>query len=158
MNYRIVNEGEITVFGHSLTTKGSEAYETVPAFIDDCEEKRITNRIVEAGRGNEKTLLKSIAWDTDEGMMKYMLCLDMPEGGVTDDFEVVTVPARTWAVFPLVIEKPGEDSIISIWKRIFPEWFPNSGYEMDTGPRLERCHWRDDGKMVVEAWVPVVKK
>ena len=158
MDYRIVNEGEKVVFGYSLTTKGSDSYNTVPAFIDDCEEKRLTNKIVEAGHGNEKTLLDSVVWDTDDGMMKYMLCLDMPEGGVPDEFEVYTIPARTWAVFPLVIEKPGEDSIISVWKRIFPEWFPNSGYEMDSGPRQERCHFREDGKMVVEAWVPVVKK
>ena len=162
MNYRIVSEGEATVFGHSLTTRGSEAYETVPAFIDECEEKRITHKIVEAGHGNEETLLKSVIWETDadEGMMKYMLCLDMPEGGVSGEFEIYTVPARTWAVFPLVVGKPGawEDSIISVWKRIFPEWFPTSGYELDTGPRQERCHWRDDGKMIVEAWVPVIKK
>ena len=158
MDYRIVSEGEVTVFGHALTTKTSESFKTVPVFIDDCEEKRITNRIVEAGHGNEKTLLKSVIWDTDDGMMKYMLCLDMPECGVSDEFEVYTVPARTWAVFPLVIENWGEDCIISVWNRIFPEWFPNSGYEMDTGPRQERCHWRDDGKMVVEAWVPVTAK
>jgi len=158
MNYRIVNEGEATLFGISLTTKGSEAYETVPAFWDECEEKRITNRIVEAARGDEKVLLKSVAWDTDDGMMKYLICLDLPQWGVSDEFEVVTVPARTWAVFPLVIERPGEQSIISIWKRIFPEWFPNSGYEMDSGPRQERCYRREDGLMVVEAWVPVVTK
>jgi AraC family transcriptional regulator len=157
MNYRIVKEGSLTVFGKSLTTKGSDAYETVPAFWDKCEENRTTNKIVEAGHGNEKTLLKAVISDMDNGMVSYMICLDMPEDGVSDEFETAIIPARTWAVFPLVIEKPGEDSIISIWKRIFPEWFPNSGYELDTGPRQELCYWRDDGKMVVEAWVPVVK-
>ena len=159
MDYRIVNEGAWIAFGKALTTKGSESYETVPAFIDECEEKRITNRIVKAGHGDERTLLRSVVWDTDEkGILKYMLCLPMPEGGVAAEFEQYEIPARTWAVFPLVIERPGEDSIISVWQRIFPEWFPNSGYEMDSGPRQERCLWREDGKMVVEAWVPVVKR
>jgi AraC family transcriptional regulator len=91
-----------------------------------------------------------------DGGMKYMICLDIPEDGVPEEFERITVPARTWAVFPLVLEKPEEDSIISIWKRIYPEWFPKSGYEQDTGPRQERCYWREDGKMVAEAWVPVI--
>jgi len=56
--------------------------------------------------------------------------------------------------------RPGawEDTIISLWKRIFPEWSPTSGYETDSDPRQERCLWRDDGKMLVVAWVPVIKK
>ncbi len=158
LNFRIVEEGTLKVFGKSLTTSLTEAYETIPAFWDKCEKDRITNKIVEAGHGNKKTLLKSVLSDMDDGMMKYMICLDMPEDEVSDEFETTIIPARIWAVFPLVVEKQGKDSIISIWERIFPEWFPNSGYELDTGPRQERCYWRDDGKMIVEAWVPVVKR
>jgi AraC family transcriptional regulator len=156
LNYRIVEEGSSTLFGISHITKMHEAYETIPAFIDKCEEERITNKIVLASHGNERTWLKSVMYDLDDGMFKYMLCLDMPEGGVSDEFETAVIPERTWAVFPLVLEKPG-DSITSIWKRIFPEWFPSSGYELDSGPRQERCYWREDGKILVEAWVPVVK-
>lgn len=156
LNYRIVEEDSSTVFGVSHTTKIPEAYETIPKFIDKCEEERITNKIVEAGHGDEKTWLKSVLYDLYDGMFKYMLCLDMPDDGVSDEFEIVTIPQKTWAVFPMVIEKP-EDSIISIWKRIFSEWFPNSGYELDCGPRQERCYLREDGKLVVEAWVPVIK-
>lgn len=158
MNWRIVTEGEHTVFGISLVTTTTEAYETIPKFWDTCEANRTTNKIVQAGRGNEKTLLSSVMFDLNaDGEMKYLICMAMPPGGVPDEFEIVTIPARTWAVFPLVIERPGEDSIISIWKRIYPEWFPTSGYEQDTGPRQERCYWRADGKGLVEAWVPVVK-
>ena len=57
MTYRIVEEGEHTVFGKSFVTKASDAFETIPAYWDKCEENRTTNRIVEAGQGNEKTLL-----------------------------------------------------------------------------------------------------
>ena len=93
-------------------------------------------------------------------MLTYTICLDMPEGGVSNEFDIITIPARSWAVFPLVLGKPGawENSIISVWKRIFPEWFPRSGYEMDTGPRQERHYWNENGKMVAEAWIPVIKK
>lgn len=155
--FRIEEEGERKLFGVSLTTKKSTGYETVPAFLDDCEEKCITNKIVEAGKGDEKTLLKSVMWDIDDAAMKYMLCLDIPEGGVSKEFETITVPARTWAVFPLIIENPGEDSIISVWKRIWTEWFTNSEYELDSGPHQERCYWTENGKMKVEAWIPVIK-
>jgi AraC family transcriptional regulator len=158
MDYRIVEEGEHIVFGKSLTTNSAEAYEAIPAFWDHCESDRTTNRIVAAGQGNEKTLLWSVMFDLDgDGTMKYMICMDKPEGSIPDEFETVTVPARTWAVFPLLTEKTGAESIISIWKRIYPEWFPNSGYEQDTGPRQERYYWSDGGKWIVEAWVPIVK-
>lgn len=156
LNYRIVEEGSSTVFGITHITNVSDAYETIPAFIDKCEEQRITNKIVEASHGNERTLLKSVLYDMDNDMLAYMLCLDMPEDEVLEGFDTLVIPESKWAVFPLVIEKP-EDSIVSIWKRIFTEWFPNSGYELDSGPRQERCYWREDGKMIVEAWVPVVK-
>jgi AraC family transcriptional regulator len=157
LDFQIVTEGDHRVFGSSFITKRNDAYETVPAFWVKCNEKGITHNIVKAGCGNEKTLLSTIIDDVnDDSMMRYMICLDVPEGGVPDAYETAVVPARTWVVFPLVIEKPG-DTIISVWKRIHREWFPNSGYEQDTGPRQERCYWREDGKMVVEAWVPVIK-
>lgn len=156
LNYRIVEEASSTLFGVAHITKVPEAYETIPSFINKCEEERITNKIVEVGHGNDNTWLKSVLYDLDDGMFKYMLCLDMPHGGVSAEFEIVVIPQKTWAVFPMVIEKP-EDSIISIWKRIFSEWFPNSGYELDLGPRQERCYLSEDGKVVVEAWVPVIK-
>lgn len=160
--YRIEEEGEGFYFGKSFITKNFESYETVPRFIEKCEAECITKEIVEAGHGNEKTLLKGLMWNMDDGMMKYMLCLDISskevhKSSTFNEFEIVKVPAKTWAVFPMVIENPDEDSIISIWKRIWTEWFQYSGYELDDGPRQERCYWRDDGKMQVEAWVSVIK-
>lgn len=156
MDFRIVVEGGVNVFGVSTVVKYQDAYSAIPAFIEKCEAGSITNRIVDAGGGDEKTLLKSLMWDVDGDMIKYMFCLDMPPGGIPELFETATVKAGTWAVFPIVIEKP-EDSIVSVWKRIWTEWFPTSGYEQGTGPRQERCHWGNDGKMVVEAWVPVIR-
>ncbi len=158
LEYRIVEKDASLVFGTSFETAAGVAFETIPAFIEKCEADHTTNRMVSVARGTEQTLLSAVLLDQGEGRMRYMLCLDAPAGGVPEEFETLMIPARTWAVFPLVIEKPGEDSIVSVWKRIRTEWFPDADYERDTGPMLERCHWREDGKMTVEAWVPVVKK
>lgn len=155
LNPQIFEEREITVFGKSLITKASEAYETVPAFWDKCEEEQITNLIVKASNGNETTLLKAVISDIDDDTLKYMICLDMPKCGVSEYFETLTIPSGKWASFSLIIKNPGKDNIRSIWKRIYTEWFPNSGYDHEDRPRQERCYWREDGKMVVEAWVPI---
>jgi AraC family transcriptional regulator len=62
MNYRIVEEGEHTVFGKSLVTNASVAYETIPAYWEKCEADRTTNAIVEAGHGNERHCCPRLCW------------------------------------------------------------------------------------------------
>ena len=156
MEYRIVTEGPWTAFGGSIVAKTSDAYETVPAYWATGEDER--QRIIGAAGGDDRTLLRSLLYDETGGeMLRYVRCLQMPDGGVARKFARFEVPARTWAVFPKVIVPESGDGLISVWKRIWVEWFPNSGYEQDTGPRQERCLWREDGMMIVEAWVPVIK-
>ena len=156
MEYRIVEEGAWTAFGKSMVTKVLDAFKTVPAYWSTGEAER--EAIIHAAQGNDQTLVRSLLFDEDEEMLRYARCLEMPAEGVKNDFERYEIPARTWAVFPRVIEPESGDGIIPIWKRVWVEWFPNSGYEQDTGPRQERCLWREDGKMIVEAWIPVIKK
>jgi len=50
------------------------------------------------------------------------------------------------------------DKIQGVWKRIFPEWFPTSGYEHAGGPELELTYTISDSKFYSEIWIPVVKK
>ena len=162
MNYRIVEKGAFTVFGKSVRTSlvDGQAYRDIPYFWDQCEEDGTTYRIVKAGGGDERTMLNAVAYDDEaDGNCRYMICMDLPEGGVPDEFETVVVPAKTWAVFALVVGSPEDtgDGIQGIWKRIHPEWFSSSGYEWDGGPRQEGYYRTDDGKVIAEAWVPVVK-
>jgi AraC family transcriptional regulator len=42
-------------------------------------------------------------------------------------FEVIHVPAATWAVFDSIGPIPG--AILDVEKRIFSDWFPATGYE-----------------------------
>ena len=155
MEYRIVEDGAWSGFGKSIVTKMSDAFETVPAYWSTGEAER--EAIIRAAHGDDRTLVRSLLFDENEETLRYARCLEVPEDDVSDDFERYEVPARTWAVFPRVIEPETGDGIIPIWKRVWIEWFPNSGYEQDTGPRQERCIWRDDGKMIVEAWIPVIR-
>lgn len=160
MNYRIVEEGPLTVFGKSVRTSlvDGRCNSEVPAFLDQCEADRTTYRIVEAGKGDEQMMLRAVTYDYDaDGNFSYLIGLEMPEGGVSEAWERVDVPARTWAVFPKEFELDSGDSIISVWQRIYPEWFPNSGYEQDEGPLQERNYHTDHGTIIVEAWVPVSK-
>ena len=155
MEYRIVEENAWTAFGKSMVTKMIDANENVLAYWSAGEVERM--EIIHAVHGDEKTLVRSLLFDENEETLRYARCLEMPVGGVSGNFECYEVPARRWAVFPKIIEPESGDGIISVWQRIWTEWFPESGYEQDTGPRQERCLWQENGKMIVEAWVPVIQ-
>jgi AraC family transcriptional regulator len=159
MDYRIVEEGPFTMFGKSFRTSSVDGrcYREVPEFWDQCLADGTNLRIRAAGGIDEKTRLKAVTFDYDaDGNFSYMIGLDLPAGGVSDEWERVDVPAKTWAVFPKEIV-PETDSVISVWQRIYPEWFPNSGYEQDEGSLQERIRETDRGTLIVEAWVPVKK-
>ena len=48
--------------------------------------------------------------------------------GVPEGFEIIRLPAYTWAVFKCVGPMPG--AIQAMWERIYREWLPVSGYEL----------------------------
>jgi AraC family transcriptional regulator len=79
---------------------------------------------------------------------------------VPNDLKTVEVNAYTWAIFRTENHSPNEmvDKIQGLWKRIFPEWFPNSGYEHADGPDMELYYNINDKLGYSEVWIPVVKK
>lgn len=73
-------------------------------------------------------------------------------------WQVVEVPASTWAVFTSRGTFP--DVLQNVWGRIFSEWFPMSGYELGVGPEIL---WNEGKDTTLpdyhsEIWIPVVKK
>ena len=50
----------------------------------------------------------------------------------------MTIPASTWAVFEIIGSmRPLPNAMQDIWKRIYSEWLPNSGYEHAMLPEIE---------------------
>jgi AraC family transcriptional regulator len=95
-----------------------------------------------------------------DGTFKYMICLYVPDSGVSDEFTKLDVPAMTWAIFSREkhTEEQTTEKVQGIWKRIYPEWFPGSGYEHAEAPEFEMYHKAGKDLYIVEVWLPVVKK
>ncbi|WP_425804935.1 effector binding domain-containing protein [Desulfitobacterium sp. Sab5] len=77
---------------------------------------------------------------------------------IPDGFEMLTIPAYTWAIFKCVGPMP--DTIQNMWKRIYSEWLPQAGYELISDYDIELY---TDGNnksedYVSEIWMPVKKK
>lgn len=84
-----------------------------------------------------------------------MLCQFLPEGlSIPDKFKVLNVPAAAWAVFDV----PDCD-MQAMWKRIWTDWFPGSGYESVEGVQFEMYYGLANHNNVFgEIWIPVKKK
>jgi AraC family transcriptional regulator len=99
---------------------------------------------------------------TDQNTFPYMIgVIDFAcDAAVPADMAAVDVGAFTWAIFRTENCKPSEitEKIQALWTKIFPEWFPGSGYEHAAGPELELYYHIDENTSYSEVWIPVVKK
>jgi AraC family transcriptional regulator len=76
----------------------------------------------------------------------------------TGRWDVLRVPAGTWAVFTAV--GPFPQALQNTWARIAAEWMPTSGYEFREGPQILWNEGPDTTRpdFRSEIWVPVVRK
>lgn len=71
------------------------------------------------------------------------------------EFEEMTVPAATWAVFS---GSGTNQSLQELERRVVMEWLPTSGYEYGDAPDVEVYLNPDPENAQYELWIPVVKK
>jgi AraC family transcriptional regulator len=78
---------------------------------------------------------------------------EVPEG-----FEIIEIPANTWAIFTCIGSMP--DAIQNMWKRVYGEWLPASNYELIPDYDFELYTEGDTSKedYVSEIWIPVKEK
>ena len=138
-----------------ISTKQEDAFRQVPEFCRKCDEELLTDEInTLLGRFHD-TMLHSALYDYTETSFKYLIGYYLPKGlKVPDKFTKLSVPALTWAVFPA----PNPD-IQALWRRIWSEWFPTSGYEQVEGPQFEMYYGMAKHEHAIgEIWIPVRKK
>jgi len=157
MNYRITQREAFRVFGvySDISTNQEAAFEQVPQFFRKCDEDLVPDEINSLlGRFNDNHTISAL-YDYSENTFKYMLCQFLPKDfSVPDKFTVLEVPAATWAVF----DAP-DCEIQSMWKRIWTEWFPVSGYESVKSVQFEMYYGLAGHENVFgEIWIPVTKK
>lgn len=85
----------------------------------------------------------------------YVICVEKLNKMDGKGFEVFHIPAATYAIFNCTLE-----TLADVASRVFSEWFPSSGYRIDTKPLIE-AYFLDNLKIPPERcqlWYPVVKK
>lgn len=157
MKYRITQREAFHVFGvyADISTDQETAFEQVPQFFRKCDEDFVPDEInALLGRFNDNHTISAL-YDYSENTFKYMLCQFLPKGlAVPSKFTVLDVPAATWAVFDVP-----DCEMQAMWRRIWTEWFPASGYESVKGVQFEMYYGlASHGNVFGEIWIPVRKK
>jgi AraC family transcriptional regulator len=111
----------------------------------------------------EPNQVVNASYNLDEGCMEEKGSLDHMIGFLTtkepgfDEFDVVEVPALTWAIFSSKGEFP--KVMQETWGKIASEWLPSSDYELVNAPNISFTgDLSDRSNVYSEIWFAVKKK
>ena len=156
MDYRIVEKEAFRVVG-IRTHIGADVEENAKVIIPfwkQAMDDGLLKPILELMNGEPMGLLGlSIADESGEGGY-YHICVSTDKA-VPDGMYEVNVPKYTWAIFS---GRGKPDTIADLFKRIYSEWQPASGYEWADMIDVEVYLDDNPTDMKYEVWMPVVKK
>jgi len=147
INYRIVKQDEFKFFGVDfLTTLIDNAlYKEIPEFCDKIWEDGTHLKINEFLGYSKMNILYGIHYDfKEDGSRKYMMGWKVPDKDIPNEYKIVNIPSCTWAVFDGRGDNLNTLAIADLWRLIYSEWFPSSGFEQIEGPCIEKYFWDDD--------------
>lgn len=161
MNYRIEKHDTLKLLARTWKLDGK----------DENIHERISGLWAESGKdgtiallcqGMNPRVIKGMAGvcldNPNEGEFVYAIGREYAGGDVPDGLTVVEFPAATWVAFSETGRMPG--AFDGLWKRIYTEFFPTSGYEPVCGPTIEVYPGEDVYRpdYSFEIWMTVKKK
>ena len=175
MDYRIIDHPAFDVVGRSrkFATANGEHLRKISEFWDEYIGTQEFQKLCDLTGGKrglvtgaeilgvsipiEGNSWNSIIWGKNTwDSMIYAISTEKSENMNSAGFEVFHIPAATWAIFECTPETE-QDVAIRIWS----EWFPSTGYEVECKPAIDAYiaeHFRRSPAERIEFWWPVVKK
>lgn len=152
MDYRIEKKEGFRLLVYSRRFTEESSREGIPAFWEEYYRKEIYKKapgylgICAQEKMGAKDFLYGIGCDAED------------VSGVPEGFEVLNIPAYTWAIFKCVGAMPA--AIQDMWDRIYREWLPGAGYELITDYDIENYLPGDNtsDSYVSEIWLPVKER
>lgn len=144
MEYRITEKAAFTVMGVSRRFSAETADREIPAFWDE----HLRSPLAQVISGRYGLCLDGKSTD-----FEYIIADDMPAGQEPPQGCVVrTIPAGTWAVFPVYGEIP--EALQQVSARIWNEWLPNSAAFRLAGD-YDVEYYPSAPDAPCEIWIPV---
>lgn len=156
MNYRLEDVEGFSIVGVQERVNTEQAFNIVPGLWANAAQKGLFEELWKIRSAEHKIRgILGVCADGDHGKNEefhYIMSVVsgyLPQEGMTGrDF-----PPSTWAVFEA---EGGPEGIVDIWKRLYTEWLPTSGYDLAYLPAIECYLPPEENKN--ELWVAVVKK
>lgn len=152
MDYRVEKKEEfrLLVYAKMFTDENSE--KGIPAFWEEYYQ----NEVYKKAPG----YLGICAQEKDgAGEFMYGIGCDADDvKGIPEGFQIINIPAYTWAIFKCV--GPTPDAIQKTWGDIYREWLPGAAYELIPDYDIENYLPGDNTSCdyVSEIWIPVKEK
>lgn len=158
MKYRIEEKPAMRFVGKKETISNKDGFNfiRVPQIWKELDQNGTYDKIL-ALSNQEPGGIMGICANFNETEFDYYVASatdkEIPEG-----MDELKAPAGLWVVFECVGPMP--EAIQAVWKRIYSEWFPSSGYEHAGTAEIE---WYSDGDANAadyrsEIWIPIMKK
>lgn len=152
MDYRIINRDAFKVVAKTKLFTAETCFSEIPKFWTEYFSEGLHKKVCgDIGLcEQEKTGCKEFRYGIG---CEYSAGAEVPDG-----FEIITIPAYTWAVFKCVGPMP--KSIQDMWDRIYSEWLPQAEYELISDCDMEVYTDGDNQSADYESeiWIPVKRK
>ena len=158
LKYRIEKKQGFRFVGIKETVYNDGIYNfiRVPKMWEEAREKGMIEDIFKLSDGKLWGVMGALANYTQNTVDYYIVATS--DEAVPENMVELYVEEGLWVIFPCY----GRRNIQPVWKRIYGEWFPGSGYEHSGGVEVE---WYSDGDLdaddyLTEIWIPIkeVKK
>lgn len=158
MNYYVKELEPFRLIGYKerLSMVDGKNFERIPKIWDEIFDDGRYEKLLSLNDNKALFCLGVCANGTDKEFDYYVATGS--ERSLLEGMSELIVPAATYVIFECVGKMPQGQQ--KVWKRIFTEWFPQSGYELTDGPQIE---WYSDGDpssdaYISQIWIPVMKK
>jgi AraC family transcriptional regulator len=158
MNYYVKNLEQFRLIGYKerVSMEGGENFKRIPKMWDEISDDGRYEKLMSLNDNIDLFCLGVCANGSDKDFDYYIATGSASP--LLEGMAELIVPAATYVIFECVGKMPEGQQ--KVWKRIFTEWFPQSGYEMTDAPQIE---WYSDGDpslddYVSQIWIPVMKK
>lgn len=152
MEYKIVNKDAFEVVALTRFFEDETSKSEIPAFWNEYFKAGYDKKVCGCMGICYEDMNNSKHWRYGIGCEKHYI-KEIPEG-----FEILNIPAHTWAVFTCIGAMP--DAIQAMWKRIYSEWLPASNYSLLSDFDIEFYYDGDtrSSDYQSEIWIPVKDK
>lgn len=150
MEYKIIQRDAMQVIGinRKMITKNNKHWSDISEFWEEFKQGGLQDKLNSYALDD---VVFAITTYSEEGdCFWYMLAVAYNDAQNTDHYDIMTIPAGTYAVFEVPSEY--EDNVGNFTMRIFNEWLPSTGYKLTGGAEIECCTEKE-----TVIWMPIIE-